>query len=98
MARGAVGVQDSAGLSAVSERPAEARTPTEILDLASKGLARIRELSRQCNIPAHLRDFNIPESAIERMARGAMTVTRLLERNVREVKLQDAIDIYRRAF
>jgi alcohol dehydrogenase class IV len=77
---------------------AEACTPTEQLEFARKGLAHIRELSRQCNIPAQLRDFNIPENAIERMARGAMTVTRLLERNVRDVKLQDAIDIYRRAF
>lgn len=72
-------------------------THDDIAD-AQAGLQIIRDLSKQCGIPARLRDFNIPDNAIERMAKAAMTVTRLLERNVREVTLQDAIDIYRRAF
>jgi alcohol dehydrogenase class IV len=58
----------------------------------------IRRLSQQTGIPQRLRDLNIPESAIERMAASAVTITRLLERNVRKVTLQDAINIYRRAF
>jgi alcohol dehydrogenase class IV len=68
------------------------------LSIAKLGLAKIKALSKALNIPAKLSDFDIPESAIERMAAGAMTVTRLLERNVRELKLEDAIAIYRRAF
>ena len=67
------------------------------MQTARLGLQRIVALSRDCRIPAHMADFGIPESAIERMARAAMTVTRLLERNVRVVTEQDARDIYRKA-
>src|SRR5262249_14427789 len=65
--------------------------------LRPKGLELIRNLSSRCKIPVRLRDLNIPESAIPRMARSAMTVTRLFERNVREVTHEDAVEIYRRA-
>jgi len=68
------------------------------MEMACAGLKRIRELVKQVGIPARLRDFGIPETAIERMAKSAMTVTRLLDRNVRQVTLNDAINIYRRAF
>jgi alcohol dehydrogenase class IV len=57
----------------------------------------IRELSRRCGIPQTLRELGIPRDAIPRMARSAMTVTRLLERNVRTVNEQDAIDLYTKA-
>lgn len=67
-------------------------------ETARRGLERLRELCAACGIPPRMRDLGIPENAIERMARSAMTVTRLLDRNVREVKLPDAIEIYRRAF
>ncbi|MEJ1962049.1 MAG: iron-containing alcohol dehydrogenase [Gammaproteobacteria bacterium] len=68
------------------------------LETAQRGVQRIAELCRRCGIPAHLADFSIPESAIDRMARAAMTVTRLLDRNPRVVTEQDARDIYRKAF
>jgi len=67
-------------------------------ETARRGLERLRELCAACGIPPRMRDLGIPENAIERLARSAMTVTRLLDRNVREVKLPDAIEIYRRAF
>ena len=67
-------------------------------EIAKRGLDIVRELSRQCGIPAHMAELGVPADAIERMAKSAMTVTRLLERNLREVTLQDAINIYRRAF
>jgi alcohol dehydrogenase class IV len=67
------------------------------LATARHGLERVRELSRRCGIPAHLADLGVPADAIERMAAAAMTVTRLLDRNVRAVTLPDALDIYRRA-
>jgi alcohol dehydrogenase class IV len=68
------------------------------LDTATRGLARIADLSRRCGVPQRLSEIGIPQSAIERMAIAAMTVTRLLERNVREMTLNDAIAIYRSAF
>ena len=67
-------------------------------ETARRGLARLRELSRQCGIPTSLSQLGVPESAIDRMAKSAMTVTRLLNLNVRELTLSDAIDIYRKAF
>jgi alcohol dehydrogenase len=67
-------------------------------ETAKRGLDRLRALSRSVGIPARLSDLGVPEIAIERMARAAMTVTRLLNLNVREVTLDDAIAIYRRAF
>jgi alcohol dehydrogenase class IV len=65
---------------------------------AKNGLERIRDLSRRVGIPANLTELKIPQDAVERMARAAMTVTRLLNLNVREVTEGDAIAIYRRAF
>lgn len=65
--------------------------------VASAGLERLEALCAECGIPPRLRDLGIPESAIERLARGAMTVTRLLDRNVRTVTFDDAVAIYRKA-
>jgi alcohol dehydrogenase class IV len=67
-------------------------------DLAARGVALIRELNRRCGIPASIADLGVPESAIDRMADSALTVQRLLLQNPRTVTLQDARDIYRRAF
>lgn len=66
--------------------------------IAARGLEAIRTLNRQCVIPAHIADLGVPESAIDRMAQSALTVQRLLKMNPRTVTLQDARDIYRRAF
>jgi len=70
---------------------------TDDVTTGQRGLDQIQVLSRRCGIPAHMESLGVPTDAVERMARSAMTVTRLLERNVREVTLQNAIDIYRRA-
>jgi len=67
------------------------------METAQRGLERLRELSRRCGLPSRLREFGIDESAIDRMARAAMTVQRLLERNPRTVTEQDARAIYRAA-
>ncbi len=64
---------------------------------ARRGLEIIRGLSRRCGIPQHMTDLGVPPDAIERMAHAAMKVTRLLDRNLRPVALNDAIEIYRRA-
>jgi alcohol dehydrogenase class IV len=65
---------------------------------AQEGVEILKQLVRDCGIPPRLRDLNIPENALERMAKSALTVQRLLVRNLREVTLQDALDIYRKAF
>jgi len=65
---------------------------------ARAGLEILKSLCAECGIPARLRDLNIPESALPRMAKAAMTVTRLLERNVRTLSENDALEIYRKAF
>jgi alcohol dehydrogenase class IV len=67
-------------------------------ETARRGLIQLRELCKNCGIPSSLKELNVPESAIDRMAKSAMTVTRLLNLNVREVTLADATEIYRRAF
>src|SRR5207248_813094 len=69
-----------------------AERTSDALETSRCGLQIVRDLSRRCGIPARLRDLGIPESAIERMAHSAMTVTRLLDRNVRAVTLADAIE------
>ena len=73
------------------------RRQQDDMQTARQGVQQVADLARRCGIPAHLADFGIQATAIERMARAAMTVTRLLERNVRVVTEQDARDIYRKA-
>lgn len=66
--------------------------------MAAGGVEFIRQLNTRCGIPAHIAELGVPESAIDRMADSALTVQRLLVQNPRTVTLQDARDIYRRAF
>ncbi len=66
-------------------------------ETALRGLELVRDLSRGCGLPSTLGHFGIDASAIERMSAAAMTVQRLLERNLRVVTEQDAKDIYRAA-
>lgn len=65
------------------------------MDTARRGLALLRELATHCRIPPRLRDVGVKETDVDRLARGAMTVTRLLDRNVRTVTHEDAVAIYR---
>jgi alcohol dehydrogenase class IV len=65
------------------------------METAQRGLERIKQLSRECNIPAKLSELGVPHEAIERMAKSAMTVTRLLKNNLRKLTADDAEKIYR---
>ena len=67
-------------------------------ETARNGIEKLRTLNQTCNIPAHLTELGIPKSAIKGMAKNAMEVQRLLKNNLREVSLQDAIDIYSAAY
>jgi alcohol dehydrogenase class IV len=58
----------------------------------------VERLSDDLRVPRRLRDVNIPEVAIPRLAEAAMKVTRLLANNPRKITLEDAITIYRSAY
>jgi len=64
---------------------------------ARAGIERIRQLIRACGLPVTLSELGVPESAIPRMVESAMTVTRLLKNNPREITPEDAERIYRSA-
>jgi alcohol dehydrogenase class IV len=64
---------------------------------AQAGIERIRRLIRSCGLPATLSELGVPEPAIPRMIASAMTVTRLLKNNPREITPADAERIYRSA-
>lgn len=65
---------------------------------AKKGIQKIRELIRDCGIPATLKDVSIPKDAIPQMAKDAIKIQRLLKNNPREITEQDAIRIYNAAY
>ncbi|MCC6681978.1 MAG: iron-containing alcohol dehydrogenase [Phycisphaeraceae bacterium] len=66
--------------------------------VAQAGIARLAELCRVCGIPRSLSQLDVPREVIGRLAASALTVQRLLVRNVRHVSLSDAEQIYRKAF
>lgn len=66
--------------------------------VARRGVDLLFDLVRRCKVPARLRDVGIPRDAFDRMARNALTITRLLDRNVRTVTYDDAIAIYEKAY
>lgn len=65
---------------------------------ASAAADKVVSLSRAVGIPRSLQEIGVPEEAILEMAQAALKVTRLLRNNPREVKLEDAEDIYRRSY
>lgn len=68
------------------------------LDGAEAAVKFIGRLSDDIRVPRRLRDVNIPESAIPRLAESLMKVTRLLANNPRKITLEDAIAIYKSAY
>jgi alcohol dehydrogenase len=65
---------------------------------ASAGIECIETLIERCGVPVGMRHYGIQQSAIPRMARAALTVQRLLERNLRPLTQSDAIGIYQAAW
>ncbi len=74
-----------------------AQRPTA-LETAREGVLQVRKLMRDCGLPSKISELDVPESAIPEMAKSALTVQRLLKNNIREVTLEDAMNIYRKAF
>ncbi|MCW0481838.1 iron-containing alcohol dehydrogenase [Gaoshiqia sediminis] len=67
-------------------------------EYAQAGIRAVRELMKSIGIPAKLRELGIPENALEDMAVSALKVQRLLKNNVREVTLEDALEMYKKAY
>ena len=65
---------------------------------AYAGVKKIKELIRDCGIPATLKEVNVPESAIPQMAVDALKIQRLLKNNPRLIEEKDAIAIYKAAY
>lgn len=68
------------------------------METALLAIDKLKALSAACGIPADLVELGLPREAIDEMADAAMSVTRLLKNNVRDITLADARHIYRRAF
>ena len=79
---------------ALGERTAD----LSMRDAAARSVQAVRRLADDVGIAAHMRALDIPESAIDEMAEGAMKVTRLLNNNPRTMTLEDAKSIYRAAW
>jgi alcohol dehydrogenase class IV len=65
---------------------------------ACAGVRKVKELINACGIPATLKEVNVTESSIPKMAADAMKIQRLLKNNPREITEQDAIEIYKAAY
>ncbi|HMO24749.1 MAG TPA: iron-containing alcohol dehydrogenase [Tepidisphaeraceae bacterium] len=68
------------------------------MQTAARGLDRLRTLCIECGMPTRIHELGIPRDALPRMAASAITIRRLLDLNVRELSLDDAISIYERAY
>lgn len=74
---------------------------TDGLSLHEAALASVDAvvcLAKDLGMDLHLRDFDIPESAIPEMAEGAMKVTRLMNNNPRTLSQSDCAAIYQSAY
>ena len=67
-------------------------------ETAMRGVELIAQLSKDCGIPTTLTELNIPESAVDHMAKAAMNVQRLLKNNPRLVTEEDARNIYKELY
>lgn len=67
-------------------------------ETAQRGLNVVCALSDQCGMPSKISQLPIPYEDLEDMAESAMTVTRLLNNNLREITYNDALAIYRSAW
>jgi alcohol dehydrogenase class IV len=64
------------------------------VESARAGTIAVKDLLKGCGLPQTLTDLGIAKMDIQAIAKSAMTVTRLLNNNVREVRFEDAIKIY----
>ncbi len=55
----------------------------------------LERIVRELQIPASLRDFNVPSEDLEGLVQAGMQVTRLLSNNMRPIEANEAREIYR---
>ena len=67
-------------------------------EIAAQFIHQIEALIKRLDLPTKLKEMNIPESFLPRLADDAMLQTRLLINNPRDVTRQDALQIYQAAF
>jgi len=67
-------------------------------DIAKEAILRIKKLSDNCGIPTGLKALKIPEESIPSMAESALLVKRLMENNPRVINLDQAKDIFQKAY
>jgi len=65
---------------------------------AESGIELIVRLVNQSPMPRRVSDLKVPQEALPRLAKSAMTVTRLLKNNPRPVSEADALQIYVAAY
>jgi len=68
------------------------------LETAYAGADKLQAMAAACGISSNMRRHGIEPSAIPGMARSAMTVTRLLKNNPRDITEADCVEIYSRCF
>jgi alcohol dehydrogenase class IV len=66
-------------------------------EIALNGIAHVKELIKECRLPARLSDLGISPTLIKNLANSAIKVQRLLKNNIRELDLNDIITIYQMA-
>lgn len=68
------------------------------METACAGASAISALTKSCGLDRPLASYGVEEAAIPALARSAMTVTRLLRNNPREVSEADCVAIYQACF
>jgi alcohol dehydrogenase len=68
-----------------------------LLDQAHQAARAVKAIYRDLKIPQSLTELKISEEAIPMMARSAVTMTRMIEGNPRNITVEDAIKIYKKA-
>ena len=67
-------------------------------EMVECGILKLKELINSCGIPDKLSEIGIEISMIDKLAKMAMGVERLLKNNPRELTFNDAKDIYKKLF
>jgi alcohol dehydrogenase class IV len=68
------------------------------IETAFAAAERLEKLERECGIDTNLGSYGLERVSVPRMAAAAMTVTRLLRNNPREMNQADAERIYEQCF
>ncbi|MDC0010983.1 iron-containing alcohol dehydrogenase [Porticoccaceae bacterium] len=72
--------------------------PSDALEVSELVAQHFLQLAADLGLQARLRDMNIAESDLPKLAEEAMLQQRLLMNNPRELSLNDALSIYQQAF